>query len=121
MLERSPSTITPASDQRPRRHIVLTGQSIAKDHARCPRERAGLAAAWVAGILTIRPPTIPLASSVFGVCQELIREELRQLRETTEPASLLDPAWAAASPGERDAFVRGHLVELWDRIDRITR
>jgi hypothetical protein len=124
MLQRSPSyTPTgPAGQRQPRCHPVLTGQVVAKNHL-TPRARARQAAGWILGLISLQRPTVPHGAAVFHVCEELIRQELRNLRASagSAPTTVLEAGWLASTAFERDRFVRGRLAELWDEIDRITR
>jgi hypothetical protein len=114
------STSNPtAHARRVRLTRVTTSQSLAKGN-RSPRELAFLAANWLAGSLTIREPTVSLASLMFSVCPALIRDELRKLEATTVAPSPIETIWAGMSAAERDHFVRDHLLEVWDVVDRIT-
>ena len=58
---------------------------------------------------------------MFGVCEALVRDELRWLESSTVAAPAINDLWADLSDHERDAFVREYLADLWDRIDSVTR
>lgn len=122
MLDRSPPSITrPALGQRrPRRSVQIRGQYLAKARSHEPRERANLAAKWIAGSLTIVNPTARQAADLFGACEALIRAELKALEATTFAPTPIDSVWADLSDRERDGFVRDNLSDLWTRIDHLT-
>jgi hypothetical protein len=69
---------------------VITFQSVAKAR-HTKRERARLAAQWVANQLTIVDPTVTLAVKVFGVSQPLVNQELAKLSSKTA----LEGVWDA--------------------------
>ena len=102
-----------------RPHRTITGQALAKTPNREPRERAYQAARWVRGSLTINNPTLRMAAQTFGVCEALIRQAIRELEGTTFAPPPID--WTGRSDADRDAFVGANLIDLWDRIDRLTR
>jgi hypothetical protein len=80
------SAITTAvRPKRLRRHRTISGQTLAKTRSLEPRERADQAARWVVGSLTIAKPTVALAALVFGVCEALVREEIRELEADDSP------------------------------------
>lgn len=122
MLQHNPSSMPAWLVHTVRVHFRpdISGQSLAKGHNRSPRERAISAARWMAGSLTIRKPTASQASLLFGVCPALIRDELRRLPATTTSQSPIETTWAGMSAAERDGFVRSHLLEVWDVVDRVT-
>jgi hypothetical protein len=125
MLDCNPHIVQPSGQHQPRRYLsTISGQSIAKNHARHPRERAKLAAQWVEGLLVIKRPTVRQAANLFGAGEVSIRRETRQTTGTTarrRTPPLIDSAWAAAAPGDRERFARAHLADLWSLIDRLTR
>jgi hypothetical protein len=123
MLQRSP--YTPSAGQRqPRRHFTISGQSVAKA-SWDPRGRAYRAASWILGDLTIEKPTLRQAADLFGACEAIIRRERQKIETTTAPppafrARPIDDLWAGMSADDRDQFVRGHLLGVWDAIERVT-
>ena len=121
MLQLTPTPTTATARLKvPRPHMTIGGQSLAKTPNRGPRARAYQAARWVVGSLTIAKPTVALAALVFGVCEALVREEIRELEATTYAPPPIDSVWANMSAAERDAFVDARLNDLWVRFDRIT-
>jgi hypothetical protein len=126
MLDQT-STVTTTTATAPRQRpslrpiATLTAQNIAKGH-RSPGLRAGLAAQWVKGLLDIEQRTPTLAATVFGCSHGSVHIALTKSPDVSvSAAELLVHHWRRASEAERDAFVRGRLAELWDRIDRLTR
>ena len=51
----------------------------------------------------------------------LVNEAIEDLEARGVKAiSPIDSIWASMSDGERDAFVRHHLLQVWDVVDRLT-
>jgi hypothetical protein len=105
---------------------VVTGQAIAKSHW-APWRRARLAAGWKLDLVRVEPTT-KLASEDFNVSVPLVNAAIKVLepavtngRSKANGTPAIDGIWADMSDDERNRFVRGRLVELWDRIDRLTR
>jgi hypothetical protein len=120
VLKELPNTPAAAIKRRPRSHIAISGQRIAKNHLD-PRVRAELAASWVLGSLTVDRPTYRQASDAFGVCEALIREALRRLEATTTPpTSSIDAVWDTLSAYGRDEFIRARFDEIWATLERVT-
>jgi hypothetical protein len=98
---------------------TVSGQTIAKSDWG-PRQRADLAARWKLGMTQV-DPTTKLAATVFGVSVPLVNEAIEDLEARGVKAiSPIDSIWASMSDGERDAFVRHHLLQVWDVVDRLT-
>jgi hypothetical protein len=111
---------------------VLTGQTIAKTPRRTPHERARLAAEWKVGTLKIEP-TVKLASEVFGVSEQLVRQAIAEVQHCAVqngavlngtpvmPPNPIESAWwIGLSESERDAFVAAHLDSIWRSFERLT-
>jgi hypothetical protein len=102
---------------------IIDGQAIAKTHW-SPRQRARRAAEWKLDLIQVRPTT-KLSAEVFSVSVPLVVDAIKDLESTVTIGELahrwFDGIWAGMSDDERNRFVRGRLVELWDRIDRLTR
>jgi hypothetical protein len=124
MLDTITSTAEPAPNPHrswqkwPRRHVTVTGWSIAKAE-RTPCERAELAARWLLKSLTVEP-TVTLAARVFGVSLPLVRQEVRYLEANTVKAPPIEHVWAVMTEAERDSFVGVNITDIWTRIDRLT-
>jgi hypothetical protein len=80
-------------------------------------KRVGLAAALRDGRVTMTKPTVAQCAALCRVPPASIRT-----RKPRKPlADALGEVWARATAEQRERFVRGHLIELWDRIDAVTR
>jgi hypothetical protein len=111
--------VCPPRARTPRRHVRISGQSLAKGN-REPCELAHLAANWVLGSLTIDPPTTALAVQVFGVSATLIRKAADDIRSTTVAQPAINSVWTEMEYEDRLEFVRTNLAELWTLIERVT-
>lgn len=138
MLDKTTYTTTPA----PTPHRVLSGNSISKTKTWTARDRAALAARWVFGLIEVSP-TIKAAAGTFGVSVPYVQEAIADLKDVghlpkrngnghgNDYAVVHDYAklpfipdasdlWSHMTDGEREAFVRGHLLSVWDAVERVT-
>ena len=111
--------------KRPRPHIVITGENLAKAK-RGPRERGFLAASHVLGSLVIVQPTIRLAARIFKVSVPTVAAAVAELEATTvtvSSTSFLDEDGAeieqSATPA-RACLAGPRLHEMWGLFDRFT-
>jgi hypothetical protein len=106
--------------------VVRTGQSIAKTHYSGPRADAREAAAWVLGLLAVKP-TVKLAARAFGVCPALVSQEIVKLKGAV-PASVSavaavnqadwdDAWWTGLTSTEQVEFVSRHLASVWTALE----
>ena len=112
-----------ASRQRPSSAPLTTicAQNLTRAR-RSAGARTALAVQWVKGRLDIIGRTEALAAAIFDVDQSAISRALAQSTDTpVTSAELLTFHWERAPEVERDAFVRRHLLAVWDVVDRITR
>jgi hypothetical protein len=117
----SSTTTAPRQTLRCRPIKIVTAQNIAKAE-RSDGMRAGLAVQWIKNLLAIDQRTGSMAAAIFDCCPSSISRALAESQEAPATAvELLMHQWQQTSDAERDVFVRGRLVELWDRIDRLTR
>jgi hypothetical protein len=120
LLQHQPALLQAAGIARAtRRFTQITGQSLAKAY-RHPRYRAHLAAGWVLGSVQITPPTVALASRVFGVSVPLIDEAITEIESTTVVPAPIEMAWSATNAEGREQFARNFADKLWAIMDRIT-
>ena len=122
VLERS-VTSPPAEPVRLHRsaryRTKVSGQTLAKrDWDPCKLKI--LAARWVLGSLTIDPPTIVLATKVFGISEAPIRQAINELRATTVAEPVINSVWREMNDQACEEFVRENLAVLWGYIDHIT-
>lgn len=110
------------SGKRTARVQTISGQFLAKTELD-PQCRASFAAAWVAGLVNIQPPTVVLASKVFGVSVPLVQAHLKNLCQrygNPEPLpAQLDHAWRHCTWVQQCDFVRTHERELWFALDTL--
>ena len=100
---------------------IISGQAIARSKWE-PRERAWYAAKWKLGKVRV-DPTLKLAADVFGVSLPYVVEAVDALKAqpgNVAPTMPINSIWANSSAAERDAFVRSHLIEVWDTVEYVT-
>lgn len=98
---------------------TIHGQAIAKS-AWGPHMRADLAPKWKLGLVQV-DPTVKLAATVFAVSVPLVDQAIADLKVhgvTATPP--IDSIWSDLTDGERDAFVRRHLLQVWVVVNRVT-
>ena len=125
-------TVPPAAFQSPASVVrTISGQSIAKTPwwRGDARKRARLAAEWRTGTLTVKP-TVKLASEVFRVSEQLVRQATAKLQNGAAalngtPVLPVNPVesiwWTGLTEPERDEFVRAHFDSIWASVERLTR
>ena len=129
--------------RRHRRHIASFPATA------CLRPRCGLRASvplllpvGVFGLIEVSP-TIKAAAGTFGVSVPYVQEAIADLKDVghlpkrngnghgNDYAVVHDYAklpfipdasdlWSHMTDGEREAFVRGHLLSVWDAVERVT-
>jgi hypothetical protein len=139
MLDKTAYTTMPAMPQ-----SRVTGQWLGKAQL-AARMRARLAAEWYLGLLTVKP-TIAMATAAFKVSQPYISGAIADLKMSgaTENGNgatkngngndypvvhdyaklpfvpNISDLWSHLSDDEREGFVRGHLLSVWDAVERVT-
>jgi hypothetical protein len=86
------STMAPAPFQPPASSVsvrTISGQSIARKKRWDPRERARLAAQWVAGTLNVEP-SVKLAAEVFHVSEQLVRQAIAEVQRAVDNGAVLN-------------------------------
>lgn len=98
---------------------VITALNAAKAH-RSPQERATAAACYVRGSLLVVEPTAALAARTFSTSQSAVCRALSELDAPIAFSPLIDQIWRGMDQPARDRFVRDHLLDVWEGVERVT-
>jgi len=121
-------TVSSAVFQSPTSSVpIVGGHSIAKAQWG-PHKRARLAAQWKTGTINVKP-TVKLASEVFRVSEQLIRQAIAEVPRCAVPnGTPVMPVnqvesiwWTGLTEPQHDEFVRAHFDSIWASVERLTR